>query len=294
MNVLDATYEVLKKLGTPANAKQICEEILRSQLWTTEGKTPWATISARLYVDINKHKGTSRFVKLDKGLFALREWSLETIPASKDKKPPKNKETKTTVNTAGYVYILTNPSFRKDWVKIGMTERPVNIRSKELDNTAVPLPFEIYATLKTSDRFKIENLLHGAIDSIDPNRRIRKNREFFNISPEAALKLLINFAATFNERDNVTIHAKKTTKPTLKPISKKGQAWTNKTSLAKQIAIRGGNEGAFGGILHYFTHRKPCFPTSKWYPLLQQAGIKIDKNGYVIDWSKAKNPLPWA
>ena len=49
----------------------------------------------------------------------------------------------------GYVYILTNPSFREDWVKIGKSSRPVDVRSKELDNTAVPLPFEIYATMKT-------------------------------------------------------------------------------------------------------------------------------------------------
>ena len=41
---------------------------------------------------------------------------------------------------AGYVYILTNPSFKEDWVKIGKSSRPVDIRSKELDNTAVPLP----------------------------------------------------------------------------------------------------------------------------------------------------------
>ena len=49
----------------------------------------------------------------------------------------------------GYVYILTNPSFKEDWVKIGKSSRPVDVRSKELDNTAVPLPFEIFATLKT-------------------------------------------------------------------------------------------------------------------------------------------------
>jgi hypothetical protein len=41
----------------------------------------------------------------------------------------------------GYVYILTNPSFREDWVKIGKSSRPVDVRSKELDNTAVPLHF---------------------------------------------------------------------------------------------------------------------------------------------------------
>ena len=33
----------------------------------------------------------------------------------------------------GYVYILTNPSFREDWVKIGKSSRPVDVRSKELD-----------------------------------------------------------------------------------------------------------------------------------------------------------------
>ena len=46
----------------------------------------------------------------------------------------------------GYVYILTNPSFREDCVKIGKTRRPVNVRSAELDNTAVPLPFVRYGS----------------------------------------------------------------------------------------------------------------------------------------------------
>ena len=34
----------------------------------------------------------------------------------------------------GYVYILTNPSFKEDWIKIGKSSRPVDIRSKELDS----------------------------------------------------------------------------------------------------------------------------------------------------------------
>ena len=48
----------------------------------------------------------------------------------------------------GYVYILTNPSFREDWVKIGKSSRPADIRAKEMDNTAVPLPFEIFSTIQ--------------------------------------------------------------------------------------------------------------------------------------------------
>ena len=38
----------------------------------------------------------------------------------------------------GYVYILTNDAFKDDWIKIGMTSKEVDLRSKQLDNTAVP------------------------------------------------------------------------------------------------------------------------------------------------------------
>ena len=45
------------------------------------------------------------------------------------------------VREPGFVYILTNPSFREDWVKIGKSARPVYLRLMEIYNTAVPLPF---------------------------------------------------------------------------------------------------------------------------------------------------------
>ena len=67
---------------------------------------------------------------------------------------------------AGYVYILTNPSFKEDWVKIGKSSRPVDVRSKELDNTAVPLPFDIFATLKTVKYDIVEKKIHKAIDRL--------------------------------------------------------------------------------------------------------------------------------
>ena len=51
---------------------------------------------------------------------------------------------------AGYVYILTNPSFKEDWVKIGITSGTVEKRMKELYSTGVPLAFEKYASYKTS------------------------------------------------------------------------------------------------------------------------------------------------
>ena len=99
---------------------------------------------------------------------------------------------------AGYVYILTNDSFREDWVKIGKSSRSVDIRSKELDNTAVPLPFNIYATLKTVKYNEVEQLVHKTIDRLT-DLRIRQNREFFNVAPEVALDIFRDIAKTIDD-----------------------------------------------------------------------------------------------
>ena len=104
----------------------------------------------------------------------------------------------------GYVYILTNPSFREDWVKIGKSIRPVDVRSKELDNTAVPLPFEIYATLETVKFSEAEKMVHGLIDELT-NLRIRKTREFFNVSPQKALGIFRRVTALIDDA-KVTIY----------------------------------------------------------------------------------------
>lgn len=100
----------------------------------------------------------------------------------------------------GYVYILTNPSFREDWVKIGKSSRPVDVRSKELDNTAVPLPFEIFATIKTVKFNEVEKLVHKTIDRLT-DLRIRQNREFFNVAPQVALDILRDIATTIDDAE---------------------------------------------------------------------------------------------
>lgn len=100
----------------------------------------------------------------------------------------------------GYVYILTNPSFKEDWVKIGKSSRPVDVRSKELDNTAVPLPFEVFATLKTKKYNEVEKLVHKTIDRLT-SLRIRQNREFFNVSPFVALDILKDIASTLDDAE---------------------------------------------------------------------------------------------
>lgn len=108
----------------------------------------------------------------------------------------------------GYVYILTNPSFKEDWVKIGKSSRPVDVRSKELDNTAVPLPFEIFATMKTCKYNEVEKLVHKTIDRLT-DLRIRQNREYFNVAPQMALDIFRNIAMTIDDAEVVLYHENK-------------------------------------------------------------------------------------
>jgi len=292
MTFLEAAAEILKSEGRPMRSDEITRIALERGLIANGGKTPEATMRAAFIMHINK--GGTDFIRTAPGTYGLGKAVAEVrrpLPASKD----------STTGDAGYVYILTNPSFRRDWVKIGMTVRPVNTRSKELDNTAVPLPFEIYATLKTRHRRKIEHLLHGFIDDIAPRKRIRKTREFFNIPPESALRLLVRAAEVFDEESyidevfrrssseqNAPDKAKPVRKPRPAPI---GERWSGKTQLARIIARRGGNEGAAGGILHYFRGMRPCRKSCKWRRLLEEAGVQFDKRDFVTDWEHAKNPL---
>lgn len=102
---------------------------------------------------------------------------------------------------SGFVYILTNPSFKDNWVKIGKSSRLVDVRSKELDNTAVPLPFKIYAIMKTSKYNEAERQIHSLIDLVNPSMRIRKGREFFNVTPETALRIFRQCALTLDDAE---------------------------------------------------------------------------------------------
>ena len=99
----------------------------------------------------------------------------------------------------GYVYILTNPSFREDWVKIGKT---INMeeRLRTLYNTSLPLPFEVFATMKTAKYNEAEKLVHHYIERFT-NLRIEKKREFFNVKPEEALEIFREVATLLDDAE---------------------------------------------------------------------------------------------
>lgn len=73
MDVKTAAIQVLQQAGTPLHAKDIAERIMVAGLWQSEGKTPDATVSARLYSDIKSNGDKSPFVKVGPQTFALRD-----------------------------------------------------------------------------------------------------------------------------------------------------------------------------------------------------------------------------
>lgn len=98
----------------------------------------------------------------------------------KDEVSPSKEPTKSSED--GVVYILTNPAFKTFYIKIGYTTS-IEDRLKELYNTSVPLPFKVYALLKTSKYKLAEKMIHSAFKA----SRIGDDREFFMLKPEEAL-----------------------------------------------------------------------------------------------------------
>lgn len=100
----------------------------------------------------------------------------------------------------GYVYILTNPAFKEDWVKIGKTAGSVERRMEELFTTALPTRFELYAWCHTSKFNELEKQAHHIIDKLT-DYRIADNREFFQIVPSEALSILRELASTIEDAE---------------------------------------------------------------------------------------------
>jgi len=76
----------------------------------------------------------------------------------------------------GFVYILTNPSYKDNIIKIGYTTNLKN-RLSQLDRTGVPIPFEPYMTIATKKYKQLEKTIHHELDKLT-DYRTRNNRDF--------------------------------------------------------------------------------------------------------------------
>lgn len=95
----------------------------------------------------------------------------------------------------GWVYLITNESM-PGYVKIGLTRHnDVATRLRQLDTTAVPMPFECHFAARVPDCAKLESTLHFVFGS----QRTRRNREYFQIDPDLAKAIISLVALESNE-----------------------------------------------------------------------------------------------
>lgn len=92
MDFKEAAYHILKKEGKPLSQKEITQLALRNRFIKSHGKTPEATMGARIYADIKLKGEKSVFVKVKRGQFGLKEWETKDIK-EKEKKHFKHKDT---------------------------------------------------------------------------------------------------------------------------------------------------------------------------------------------------------
>ena len=116
------------------------------------------------------------------------------------------------MQTKGFIYILTNPSF-KEYVKIGYADIVEN-RLKQLNNSeCIPFAFRVYATYEVEERLT-DKKLHSLIDQLNPNLRSIENvggkvrvREFYAMSPEQAYSILETIAILGGHRERLKLWA---------------------------------------------------------------------------------------
>lgn len=85
MSALSAAEQVLREAGNPLDYREISRLAIERGYWQSKGKTPWATVGAQLYTDINKRGAASRFIQSGPETFALNPApvSASTAPASR-------------------------------------------------------------------------------------------------------------------------------------------------------------------------------------------------------------------
>lgn len=106
---------------------------------------------------------------------------------------------------SGYIYILTNKSFKDNCIKIGYSV-DVERRVRDLSGSGLPYDYEIYCTYEIPASQKADKSLHRLIQMLNPSLRITPNREFFDIAPEVAYKMFEEMAVMHGREDKLKLY----------------------------------------------------------------------------------------
>ena len=90
------------------------------------------------------------------------------------------------IEDPGIVYILQNPAFHENIVKIGSTSNLKDRMRQLYSNSGVPARFTCYYARRVHAMRYVENKIHSGLSS----KRINPDREFFDIDPQEVKSIL--------------------------------------------------------------------------------------------------------
>lgn len=208
----------------------------------------------------------------------------------------------------GYIYVLTNESFHRDnWIKIGYAE-DVDRRVRELSNTSVPFPYEVYCTYEIP-RIKgvkdPDKILHDIITKLNPSLRISQNREFFEMMPWEAYDMLYAIALMHGCENKVKLNdsnqeareiEEKDVEYTVDALFPAGNETRFLYDKIKTILLSFDNTLVESPRKNYVTFKKKksntisLWPKSNWIEIVFSAklGQLNDTNGLLIDITNRK------
>lgn len=88
----------------------------------------------------------------------------------------------------GFIYILTNPSFREDWIKVTISDKQLSSQYEEYNSNAMPVPTRIHAAITLPTTEMAETLMKKFTHQLSLMNCLRNNM-FFNVTLEYALQL---------------------------------------------------------------------------------------------------------
>lgn len=138
----------------------------------------------------------------------------------------------------GIVYILTNPMFREDVIKIGITQN-IEERLKQLGcETGVPCPFECYVAYEIDNYKEIEKLMHCIYRGVERHTdKEHSRKEFFQIHPSRVDEVLSRLAELMNGKKVFVDNAKIYT-PEQQQILEETSIEAEKNQIAKRFKFQ--------------------------------------------------------
>lgn len=98
-------------------------------------------------------------------------------------------------------YIITNPDFAENCVKIGYT---TDLKGRLATfNTGAPKDYEVFATYDVPEisNHKPDKMLHALLTKLDPTLKVNPSKEFFYLYPEEAYDIL-KYIAIMHDRES--------------------------------------------------------------------------------------------